>query len=80
MIKLTKEQFYKLKSETETIIDCNPGIEFAVIREKASKVKYALEEIERDFTSVETLMDDSISSVYIQDYTIGQIRDLVRKM
>lgn len=79
MIKVTKDQFYKLKFETDVIIDCNPGIDNAVLREKATKVKSALKEIESDFVAVEKLMNDNISSVYIQDYTVGQIRDLMRK-
>lgn len=79
MIKVSKDQFYKLKFETDVIIDCNPGIDNAVLREKASKVKSALNEIESDFVAVEKLMNDTVSSVYIQDYIIGQIRDLMRK-
>lgn len=79
MIKVSKDQFYKLKFETDVIIDCNPGIDNAVLREKASKVKSSLKEIESDFVAVEKLMNDTVSSVYIQDYIIGQIRDLMRK-
>lgn len=80
MIKVTKDQFYKLKFETDVVIDCNPGIDNAVIREKASKIKYSLEEIERDFVAVEKLMGDNVHSVFLQDYIVGQIRDLMRKV
>lgn len=79
MIKVTKDQFYKLKFETDVIIDCNPGIDNAVIREKAFKVKSALKEIEHDFVAVQNLMGDNISSVYLHDYIVGQIRDLMEK-
>ena len=76
MIKVTKDQFYKLKFETEYIIKVNQ--DNVSIRQKAHTVLNSLKEIESDFVAVQNLMDDNISSVYIEDYTVGQIRDLMR--
>ncbi|AND75958.1 hypothetical protein MX01_13 [Escherichia phage MX01] len=76
MIKVTKDQFYKLKFETEYIIKVNQNN--ISIRQKAHTVLNSLKEIESDFIAVQNLMDDNISSVYIEDYTVGQIRDLMR--
>ncbi|AKU42671.1 hypothetical protein QL01_14 [Escherichia phage QL01] len=76
MIKVTKDQFYKLKFETEHIIKVNQNN--ISIRQKAHTVLNSLKEIESDFIAVQRLLDDNISSVYIEDYTVGQIRDLMR--
>ena len=76
MIKVSKDQFYRLKFETDVIIKDNQ--DNTNIRGKAHKVLHSLKEIESDFTAVQNLMDDNISSVYIEDYTVGQIRDLMR--
>ncbi|QPI13484.1 hypothetical protein [Salmonella phage vB_SalM_ABTNLsp5] len=76
MIKVTKDQFYKLKFETEYIIKVNQ--DDTNISGKAHKVLHSLKEIESDFIAVQKLLDDNISSVYIEDYTVGQIRDLMR--
>lgn len=56
------------------------GPDNITIREKASKIVYSLEEIQKDIESMAKFIDEPINKVYIQDYTVGQIRDLARKI
>lgn len=56
------------------------GPENITIREKALKIVYSLEEIQKDIESMAKFIDEPINKVYIQDYTVGQIRDLARKI
>ena len=53
-------------------------------QKKLELTKYSrlvtLEEIQKDIESMAKFIDEPINKVYIQDYTVGQIRDLARKI
>lgn len=80
MIELSLHQFKSLMANVKAVIEENPGPDNVTIREKASKIVYSLEEIQKDIESMEKFIDEPINKVYIQDYTVGQIRDLARKI
>ena len=40
----------------------------------------SFEEMQKDIESMAKFIDEPINKVYIQDYTVGQIRDLARKV
>ena len=42
--------------------------------------KERLDEQQKDIESMAKFIDEPINKVYIQDYTVGQIRDLARKI
>jgi len=39
-----------------------------------------LKKYKKDIESMAKFIDEPINKVYIQDYTVGQIRDLARKI
>ncbi len=80
MIELSLHQFKSLMANVKAVIQENPGPDNVTIREKALKIVYSLEEIQKDIESMAKFIDESINKVYIQDYTVGQIRDLARKI
>ncbi|EKZ2119327.1 hypothetical protein REI32_000190 [Escherichia coli] len=80
MIELSLHQFKSLMTNVKAVIQENPGPDNVTIREKASKIVYSLEEIQKDIESMAKFIDEPINKVYIQDYTVGQIRDLARKV
>ncbi|HHV9530348.1 TPA: hypothetical protein ACUQ49_003330 [Escherichia coli] len=80
MIELSWCQFKSLMTNVKAVIEENPGPDNITIREKASKIVYSLEEIQKDIESMAKFIDEPINKVYIQDYTVGQIRDLARKI
>ncbi|AUV63421.1 hypothetical protein Sf25_gp141 [Shigella phage Sf25] len=80
MIELSLYQFKSLMANVKAVIQENPGPDNVTIREKASKIVYSLEEIQKDIESMAKFIDEPINKVYIQDYTVGQIRDLARKI
>lgn len=80
MIELSLHQFKSLMANVKAVIQENPGPDNVTIREKALKIVYSLEEIQKDIESMAKFIDEPINKVYIQDYTIGQIRDLARKI
>lgn len=80
MIELSLHQFKSLMTNVKAVIQENPGPDNVTIREKALKIVYSLEEIQKDVESMEKFIDEPINKVYIQDYTVGQIRDLARKI
>ncbi|VEV89142.1 Phage exonuclease [Yersinia phage fPS-65] len=80
MIELNWYQFKSLMTNVKAVIQENPGPENITIREKALKIVYSLEEIQKDIESMAKFIDEPINKVYIQDYTVGQIRDLARKI
>lgn len=80
MIELSLQQFKSLMANVKAVIQENPGPDNVTIREKALKIVYSLEEIQKDIESMAKFIDEPINKVYIQDYTIGQIRDLARKI
>ncbi|QUD16060.1 hypothetical protein SYGD1_46 [Escherichia phage vB_EcoM_SYGD1] len=80
MIELSLHQFKSLMANVKAVIQENPGPDNVTIREKASKIVYSLEEIQKDIESMAKFIDEPINKVYIQDYTVGQIRDLARKI
>lgn len=80
MIELSLQQFKSLMANVKTVVQENPGPDNVTIREKALKIVYSLEEIQKDIESMEKFIDEPINKVYIQDYTVGQIRDLARKI
>jgi hypothetical protein len=67
-------------ANVKAVIQENPGPDNVTIREKALKIVYSLEEIQKDIESMAKFIDEPINKVYIQDYTVGQIRDLARKI
>ena len=80
MIELSLQQFKSLMANVKAVIQENPGPDNVTIREKALKIVYSLEEIQKDIESMAKFIDEPINKVYIQDYTVGQIRDLARKI
>lgn len=80
MIELSLHQFKSLMANVKAVIQENPGPDNVTIREKALKTVYSLEEIQKDIESMAKFIDEPINKVYIQDYTVGQIRDLARKI
>ena len=80
MIELSLHQFKSLMANVKAVIQENPGPDNVTIREKALKIVYSLEEIQKDIESMAKFIDEPINKVYIQDYTVGQIRDLARKV
>ena len=80
MIELSWYQFKSLMTNVKAVIQENPGPDNVTIREKALKIVYSLEEIQKDIESMAKFIDEPINKVYIQDYTVGQIRDLARKV
>lgn len=80
MIELSWYQFKSLMTNVKAVIQENPGPDNVTIHEKASKIVYSLEEIQKDIESMAKFIDEPINKVYIQDYTVGQIRDLARKV
>lgn len=80
MIELNWHQFKSLMTNVKAVIQENPGPDNVTIREKALKIVYSLEEIQKDIESMAKFIDEPINKVYIQDYTVGQIRDLARKI
>ncbi|MBI9930016.1 hypothetical protein F1414_17290 [Escherichia coli] len=80
MIELSWYQFKSLMANVKAVIEENPGPENVTIREKASKIVYSLEEMQKDIESMAKFIDEPINKVYIQDYTVGQIRDLARRV
>lgn len=80
MIELSLHQFKSLMANVKAVIQENPGPDNVTIREKALKIVYSLEEIQKDIESMAKFIDEPINKVYIQDYTAGQIRDLARKI
>lgn len=80
MIELSWCQFKSLMANVKAVIQENPGPDNVTIREKALKIVYSLEEIQKDIESMSKFIDEPINKVYIQDYTVGQIRDLARKI
>lgn len=80
MIELNWYQFKSLMTNVKAVIQENPGPDNVTIREKALKIVYSLEEIQKDIESMAKFIDEPINKVYIQDYTVGQIRDLARKI
>lgn len=80
MIELSLHQFKSLMANVKVVIEENPGPDNVTIREKALKIVYSLEEIQKDIESMAKFIDEPINKVYIQDYTVGQIRDLARKV
>ena len=80
MIELSLHQFKSLMANVKAVIQENPGPDNVTIREKALKIVYSLEEIQKDIESIAKFIDEPINKVYIQDYTVGQIRDLARKI
>lgn len=80
MIELSLHQFKSLMARVKTVIQENSGPDNVTIREKALKIVYSLEEIQKDIESMAKFIDEPINKVYIQDYTVGQIRDLARKI
>ncbi len=80
MIELSWCQFKSLMTNVKAVIQENPGPDNVTIREKALKIVYSLEEIQKDIESMAKFIDEPINKVYIQDYTVGQIRDLARKI
>lgn len=80
MIELSLHQFKSLMTNVKAVIQENPGPDNVTISEKASKIVYSLEEIQKDIESMAKFIDEPINKVYIQDYTVGQIRDLARKI
>lgn len=80
MIELSLHQFKSLVTNVKAVIQENSGLDNVTIREKASKIVYSLEEIQKDIESMAKFIDEPINKVYIQDYTVGQIRDLARKI
>ncbi|ACP30933.1 hypothetical protein RB68_015 [Enterobacteria phage RB68] len=80
MIELSWYQFKSLMTNVKAVIQENPGPDNVTIREKALKIVYSLEEIQKDIESMAKFIDEPINKVYIQDYTVGQIRDLARKI
>lgn len=80
MIELSLQQFKSLMTNVKAVIQENPGPDNVTIREKALKIVYSLEEIQKDIESMAKFIDGPINKVYIQDYTVGQIRDLARKI
>ncbi|WAX13201.1 hypothetical protein ECO07P2_00195 [Escherichia phage ECO07P2] len=80
MIELSLHQFKSLMASVKAVIQENSGPDNVTIREKASKIVYSLEEIQKDIESMAKFIDEPINKVYIQDYTVGQIRDLARKI
>lgn len=80
MIELSLHQFKSLMANVKAVIQENPGPDNVTIREKALKIVYSLEEIQKDIESTAKFIDEPINKVYIQDYTVGQIRDLARKI
>ncbi|EFX0167539.1 hypothetical protein E3C03_20820 [Shigella sonnei] len=80
MIELSLHQFKSLTANVKAVIQENSGPDNVTIREKALKIVYSLEEIQKDIESMAKFIDEPINKVYIQDYTVGQIRDLARKI
>lgn len=80
MIELSLHQFKSLMANIKVVIQENSGPDNVTIREKALKIVYSLEEIQKDIESMAKFIDEPINKVYIQDYTVGQIRDLARKI
>lgn len=80
MIELNWYQFKSLMTNVKAVIQENPGPDNVTVREKALKIVYSLEEIQKDIESMAKFIDEPINKVYIQDYTVGQIRDLARKV
>lgn len=80
MIELSLCQFKSLMTNVKAVIQENPGPDNVTIREKALKIVYSLEEIQKDIESMAKFINEPINKVYIQDYTVGQIRDLARKI
>lgn len=80
MIELSLHQFKSLMANVKAVIQENSGPDNVTIREKASKIVYSLEEIQKDIESMTKFIDEPINKVYIQDYTVGQIRNLARKI
>lgn len=80
MIELSLHQFKSLMANVKAVIQENPGPDNVTIREKALKIVYSLEEIQKDIESMAKFIDEPVNKVYIQDYTVGQIRDLARKI
>ncbi|QZB89661.1 hypothetical protein T4583L_15 [Escherichia phage T4] len=54
-------------------------LKISLFAKKLQRV-YSLEEIQKDIESMAKFIDEPINKVYIQDYTVGQIRDLARKI
>lgn len=80
MIELSWCQFKSLMANVKAVIQENPGPDNVTIREKALKIVYSLEEMQKDIESMAKFIDEPINKVYIQDYTVSQIRDLARKI
>ena len=80
MIELSLQQFKSLMTNVKAVIQENSGPDNVTIREKALKIVYSLEEIQKDIESMAKFIDEPMNKVYIQDYTVGQIRDLARKV
>lgn len=80
MIELSLQQFKSLMTNVKAVIQENSGPDNVTIREKALKIVYSLEEIQKDIESMAKFIDEPINKVYIQDYAVGQIRDLARKI
>lgn len=80
MIELSLQQFKSLMTNVKAVIQENSGPDNVTIREKALKIVYSLKEIQKDIESMAKFIDEPINKVYIQDYTVGQIRDLARKV
>ncbi len=73
MIELSLQQFKSLMTNVKAVIQENSGPDNVTIREKALKIVYSLEEIQKDIESMAKFIDEPINKVYIQDYTVGQI-------
>lgn len=80
MIELSLHQFKSLMANVKVVIEENSGPDNVTVREKALKIVYSLEEIQKDIESMAKFIDEPINKVYIQDYIVGQIRDLARKI
>ena len=65
MIELSLHQFKSLMANVKAVIQENPGPDNVTIREKALKIVYSLEEIQKDIESMAKFIDEPINKVYI---------------
>lgn len=56
MIELSLHQFKSLMANVKVVIQENSGPDNVTIREKASKIVYSLEEIQKDIESMANLL------------------------
>ncbi|ANH49849.1 exonuclease [Escherichia phage PE37] len=63
MIELSLHQFKSLVANVKAVIQENSGPDNVTIREKALKIVYSLEEIQKDIESMAKFIDEPINKV-----------------